>query len=124
MKKLYFLLLLTSCLLPLTSIFAQAPQLGINYQAVARDASGNPIANQTISVTFIIHQSAANGNTSWSETASPSITTNQFGLFTWVIGSSNPAAFDSITWGKHKYFLEVVVNSISLGATQFMADSG
>src|ERR1035437_5396850 len=93
-------------------VFAQAPQ-GINYQAVARDVNGNPIANQTLPVIFNIHQSAPNGPISCSETQS--IVTNSFGLFSWVIGSSNHPNFDSIPWGKHKYFLEVIVNSNSMG---------
>lgn len=117
MKKIYFLFFIffTS---PIVSVFAQAP-FGINYQAVARDASGNPIANQTLPVIFNIHQSAPNGPISCSETQS--IGTNSFGLFSWVIGSSNHTNFDSIPWGKHKYFLEVIVNSNSMGTTQFFS---
>src|ERR1035437_7949156 len=119
LRTFYFLAFIANCLLPVTNGFSQAPPQGINYQAVARDVEGNPIASQTIPVVFIIHQSSASGPISWNE--SQSISTNQFGLFTWVIGSSNPTGFDSITWGKHKYFLEVKVNNISMGTTQFMS---
>src|ERR1035437_7954274 len=121
MKKFYysFFLLLTSYLLPLTSALAQAFPQGINYQAVARDNFGNPLAAPTVTVSFTIHQSAITGPTSFSETQT--LTTNQFGLFTCVIGATNLPNLDSIAWGKHKYFLEVKVNNISMGTTQFMS---
>lgn len=98
--------------------FSQSPH-EINYQAIARDAAGNPLVSQSISVKFIIHRTAANGPVSCSETQS--ITTNPFGLFTWAIGSSNHPALDTIAWGKRKYFLEVVVNTISMGSTQLLS---
>ncbi len=127
MKKFYFQLLFTSYflpltfyLLPLTSVTAQPSQLGINYQAVARDASGNPIATTTITVQFNIRRGATGGPISCTETQNTG--TNQFGLFTLVIGSGNPASFDTIAWGKSNYFLEVIINGTNnMGITQFMS---
>ena len=101
-----------------TSAIAQSPQ-GINYQAVARDAAGNPLASQSVTVAFKIHCGAAGGNVSCAETQT--LTTNQFGLFNYVIGSSNHNNFDTIAWGKHAYFLEVIVNTYNMGATQFIS---
>ncbi len=91
MKKFYALLIFF--FLFHISSFAQAPQ-GINYQAVARNAGGSPLATQTVSVVFKIHCNSATGSVSCSETQN--LTTNQFGLFTWVIGSSNHNNFDTI----------------------------
>lgn len=41
-------------LFPATCVFAQIPPQGINYQAVARNAAGNPLAAQTVTVSFDI----------------------------------------------------------------------
>ena len=48
---------------------AQVPQ-AIPYQAVARDNSGNPIANQNISLRFKIHDGSAGGTVVYSESQS------------------------------------------------------
>ena len=116
--------LLPPALLPLP-LFAQSPQ-GINYQAVARDASGNPIVSQTISVQFDIHRGSATGPVSMSETHA-NISTNPFGLFSLEIGAVNITGFDTIAWGKNKYWLEVLIDPsppssfVSMGATQFLS---
>ncbi|MCA0431266.1 MAG: hypothetical protein LCH32_12270 [Bacteroidetes bacterium] len=67
------------------SVFAQTPKF-INYQGLARDASGNPITNQSVALGFTI----TNGATT-PFTDSKNATTNGFGLFNTTIGSaSNP----------------------------------
>ena len=103
------------------SAFAQAPQ-GINYQAVARDVNGNPIATQTVSIEFKIHQTSSSGTVVYDETYSK--TTNQFGLFTAVIGQGTlvTGIFSSITWATNSFWLEVIVNGTSmLPITQLMS---
>src|SRR3990170_4198932 len=67
-----------------TSYFAsaQAPQ-GINYQAVARDAGGNPLVSTGVAIHFSVYNSVGPDSV-WIETHSK--TTNQFGLFTAIIG--------------------------------------
>jgi len=73
---------------------AQTPQ-GINYQAIARDASGNALTSQKVSLRFTI----LTGNTiNYQETTS--LTTNSFGLIAYVIGSGTVASgtFASIPW--------------------------
>ena len=103
------------------SVFAQAPQ-GINYQAVARDVNGNPIATQTVSLEFKIHQTSSSGTVVYDETYSK--TTNQFGLFTAVIGQGTPltGVFTSITWATNLFWLEVIVNGTSMiPITQLMS---
>lgn len=96
------------------------PPQKINYQAVARDASGNPMAIATVSVSFDIHQSALNGPVVYSE--SHTLTTNQFGLFTAVIGQGTTADdFTAINWSADAFFLEVTVNGNNMGTTQFLS---
>ena len=51
-------------------IFAQAPQ-GLNYQAVAYDAGGLPVANQNISVRLSILDGSATGTLVYLETQDP-----------------------------------------------------
>ena len=49
-----------SFLIIMSGLIAQAPQM-FNYQAVARDASGNIITNQKVSIRFTIHDITADG---------------------------------------------------------------
>lgn len=71
-------------LLIATSIIAQPAQ--INYQGVARNAAGTPIANQAIGLRFTIQDSL--GNVYYKESATAN--TNAFGLFTSAIGVGTP----------------------------------
>ena len=124
MKKVYlflfFLLPTANCLLP--TVFSQSPQ-GINYQAVARDAAGNPLVNTAVAIKFSIYNSIPL-DTVWIETHSK--TTNQFGLFTAIVGQGtkiggSSAAFSNINWGSGTFSLRVFVNGNDMGATQFMS---
>src|SRR5580698_9144194 len=95
-------------LLTITGVQAQAPQM-FNYQAVARDASGNIIANQSVSIRFTIHDMTADGAVVYQETQQ--LTTNQFGLFTAAVGggANTKAAggFEDINWGAGAKYLQV-----------------
>jgi hypothetical protein len=90
-------------------ITAQVPQ-GFNYQAIARDNSGNPITGATINVKLSILSDTTNffaagtGTYVWEEQHN-NVKTNAFGLFTIVLG--NPTAtkiqgsagsFSAISW--------------------------
>ena len=85
---------------------AQAPQ-ALNYQAVARDGTGNLLVNQNASVRYSVHDGSAGGTVVYSETHS--VTTNQFGLFTASVGSGTPVSgtFASIDWSTGSKFLQV-----------------
>ena len=53
-----------------------------------------------------------------------SVTTNQFGLFTLIIGQGgtlNGGNFSTIAWGSDTHFLEVFVNGNNMGASQFVS---
>ncbi|MCF8459684.1 MAG: tail fiber domain-containing protein [Flavobacteriales bacterium] len=88
------------------SAWAQVPQ-SVNYQAVARDAGGNLLANTTIGIQFSIHDITASGTVLYQE--QHTATTNELGLFTLQIGSGTPTVgdFASIYWLVDTKFLEV-----------------
>ena len=118
MKKIFqlFLLLFSSAVL-----LAQAPEK-INYQAVARDLSGNPLINQTLSVTFEIRQGSSSGTSVYTETHT-GINTNAFGLFTAEIGGGTPSTgtFPGINWGNGLHYLYVEVNGNPMGSSQLLS---
>ncbi len=63
--------------------FAQVPQ-GISYQAIALNASGNPVVSSNIGIRLSILDNAATGTVLYTETHTK--TTNAQGLFNLVIG--------------------------------------
>ncbi|MEW6468648.1 MAG: hypothetical protein AB1458_06970 [Bacteroidota bacterium] len=110
------ILLLSFCSLT-ASIVAQAPPpQGINYQAVARNSSGQELAGQAISVRFGIYDNDPNsgGVLQWQEIHN--LTTNQFGLFTAVIGtgastgSGVQTSFANVPWGTSVCWLRVEID--------------
>ncbi len=127
MKKLQtsILVFLTAiCLLP-TTMFAQAPD-GFNYQAVARNATGDILANQNIGIRFTI-TNVHDGSTVYQETHNA--TTNQFGLLTLNIGNGSPVigSFSSIDWssvnGRLQVEMDVAGGSdyVDMGSSQLLS---
>src|SRR5688572_27499654 len=102
----------------------QTPAL-VNYQGVARDGSGSPIVNQTISLKFEIRQGSATGSVIYTDTHTGSVQTNSLGLFNTVIGENSPLT--AVQWGGGPYYLEVSVDAaggtsfISLGTQQVVS---
>ena len=84
---------------------------GINYQAVARDATGDVLINQSLTIQLSIISDITTGNVSWQETHL--VTTNDYGLFTAVIGQGTStsggysATFDVVDWGSSNHLLKV-----------------
>lgn len=115
MKQL--LLLCIGCLL-MTGLYAQAPQ-GINYQAVARDGDGVLLRGQNVAVTFTIRPAAG---TAAVYVEGHNLMTNDFGLFTAVIGagSATTGVFSELDWSV-AYQLGVTVNGTNLGFTPFQS---
>jgi hypothetical protein len=113
-------LLFTFIALFVNGVFSQSPDL-INYQAVARDLSGNPLVSTPVNVTYDIRQSSSSGPVVYSETHS--LTTNQFGLFTAQIGGGTPVSgtFAGINWSTGLYYLQVTVNGDVMPATQLLS---
>lgn len=124
MKKLFLLiLLLDTCVL---SLQAQAPQK-FNYQAVARDASGNPMNTATVGIQATIHDLTAAGTTLYQERFTA--TTNQFGLFTISIGGGavQSGTFNGINWTSGQKWLQIEMDPaggtsyVNMGASQFLS---
>lgn len=88
------------------ALFAQAPE-SFKYQGVARDNSGNVLANQNIGLKISILENSSSGNVVYSETHN--VTTNQFGLFNIGIGSGTAVTgtFSSINWGNTTHYTKI-----------------
>ena len=110
--------------------FAQSVPQGINYQAVARDASGAVLMNQALTIQFSVISDITTSAVSWQETHQD--TTNDYGLYTSIIGQGtstsvgSSAAFDSINWGASNHLLKVEVDFgggifVDMGTTAFMS---
>ncbi|MCB0794642.1 MAG: hypothetical protein KDB88_07880, partial [Flavobacteriales bacterium] len=97
---------LLAALAATVSLLAQTPE-AFSYQAVARDAGGDALANTAIGVQFQLHQTTAGGTVVYAETHSP--TTNELGLFSVEVGNGTPTTgtFAAIDWSAGPYFLEV-----------------
>lgn len=115
-RRAYFIFLIKHCVLLLNLAISQtAPPESISYQGIARDASGNVLSGQQISINFIIHQYTPNGVPIFS--AAHTTTTNAVGLFTLAIGSVNTSSFQAIDWSKGPYFLEVELDPTGTGSS-------
>jgi hypothetical protein len=105
--------------------FAQSVPQGINYQAVARDANGDVLMNQALTIQFSVISDIATSAVSWQETHS--VSTNDYGLFTAIIGQGtattvgSSATFDVVDWGSTTHFLKVEMDGVDMGTTQLMS---
>ena len=108
--------------------FAQSPQV-INYQGVARNSLGNPLANQKLNLRLSVRDLSSTGAVVYSETRL--VTTNSGGLYTVLIGGIGATAtsgtIESTNWQIGSKFLQVEVdpnagnNFIDLGTTQLVS---
>jgi len=124
MRKLLLILL---CL-PFIGFGQSVPQ-GINYQAVARDANGDVLMNQALTIQFSVISDITTSAVSWQETHT--VTTNDYGLYTAIIGKGTStsvgisATFDVIDWGASNHLLKVEVDYggglVDMGTTAFMS---
>jgi hypothetical protein len=101
---------------------AQAPQ-GVNYQAVARNASGTELVNTPLTVRVGVYTDPSATQQAYEEIHN--VTTNAFGLFNIIIGQGNQTsanAFNTIAWANSNHFLKVEIDAgsgfVNMGATQ------
>lgn len=89
------------------NVFAQSPQ-SFRYQAVARDNSGNVLANQNVNFKISFLSGNISGPIAYSETHT-GLSTNNFGLVELEIGKGTPIieTFSAIEWGINSYFVKV-----------------
>lgn len=102
MKKLLFLFI---AVLLSVSAFAQIPQK-INYQAVVRNASGDPVPNQSVALKLSITDGPT-GTASYAETHT--LSTNSFGLVNLQIGTGTVVSgtFTNIDWKSGNKYLKI-----------------
>ncbi|TYB76452.1 tail fiber domain-containing protein [Bizionia myxarmorum] len=97
-------------------------QNGINYKAIIKDANGNIIANDLISVQFTILQGVAQTNV-YQEIRTP--TTDANGIIIINIGEGTPVSgtFNAIDWASDTTFLNTKINTgaglVDMGTTEF-----
>jgi len=125
LRSLPFALCLILVLSPLLPALSQIPQ-GFNYQAVARDGSGNLIVNQVIPVRITIQSSESGGTIYWQELHS-NVTTNIFGLINLVVGTgvrqsaSTVNTFNDIDWSQTPKYLKTELDRsgwINIGSSR------
>lgn len=110
--------------------FGQYVPGGINYQAVARDISGNELKNRNVDIRISVISDNPKGDIEYSETHSA--TTDGFGLFSIIIGQGTPFAgkkssLGEVSWGTSAHYLMVEVDFgdsngfLSMGTMQLLA---
>lgn len=121
MKK--FILLVISIVFAALSVQAQTPEK-FNYQGIARDDNGEPMANQVLGLRIeILDGSAA----VYTETHHP--TTNDFGLYTLAIGDGTPIAgtMGSVDWSSGNKYIDIAIDPYggtsytSVGTTELLS---
>lgn len=122
MKRILFSILVA--ILAINSILAQAT-LGINYQAVARDPSGQILANKKLTLKFSFATTDKTKPSFYSEVHE--ITTDELGLISLVVGEGQDkaGAIADIPWATEQIWLDVAMDATGgrdftvLGSTEF-----
>jgi len=105
---------------------AQSPQR-FNYQGIARDAKGNPLAKQTMSLKLAILPTADATQPEYEEIQT--VTTNEFGLYTLQIGNGTPmlGEMKTVKWESGNKYIRVAMdptggqNFTDAGTTQLLS---
>lgn len=105
---------------------AQVPQ-AFDFQAVARDASGNVLSTQAIDIRLTVHSGTASGAVAYQETHA--VATNAFGLFTVAVGQGAVVQgnFALVGWGADAHFLQVELDLadgngfVDMGTSQLLS---
>ncbi len=119
-SKAVMMLLLSSAL------YAQVPQQ-FNYQGIARDAKGNPISKQRLSVKLSVLPTADAGQAEYEEVQS--VTTNDFGLYSLQIGNGQAlfGEMKNVKWETGNKYIRVAIDPqggsdyVDLGTTQLLS---
>lgn len=106
MRKILCLL----CLLAYLPVQAQAPQ-GFNFQALAKNASNQPVVNGNVGLRLSILDGSASGASVYSETHNAS--TNDKGVFSVQVGLGTVVAgqFNNISWASASKFLKIEMDA-------------
>lgn len=106
--------------------FAQAPE-SMNYQTVIRDASGDIVANQNVSIRFKVRTTSSNGPVVYEEIHDQ--ISNTHGLVNLVVGEGLiiSGTVSTIDWASDSHYLEVELditgglNFSSMGVSQLIS---
>ena len=103
-----FLTILTMCVLHQFN-FAQSPKL-FNYQGIARDATGNPLISQSLSLKLSILPTSDATLPEYEETQI--IKTNEFGLYTLQIGNGQVLSgeMNKVRWETGNKYIKVSID--------------
>ncbi len=126
-RKLNHMKFSLSIILIFASVLSFAQPQGINYQGVARDASGQALLNQNISLQLSILDSTSTGTSVYIETQNTS--TNNSGLFNLSIGTGSvvTGVFANISWGQGDKWLKIEMDATGgtnyqlIGTSQFLS---
>lgn len=110
------ILILAFALAISVSAFAQVPH-GIKYQAVARNAFGEVMSEQSIRLRFTVIDSAAGGTSVYTEMFA--VETNKVGLFSLLIGAGDKISgdYETIAWATGSKWLKIEMDPT--GGTNF-----
>ncbi|WP_421775542.1 tail fiber domain-containing protein [Gracilimonas sp.] len=116
MNKLFYrLIFLILAVLFTAEVVAQVPQ-GFNFQAVARNADGDLIANSELGVRVSVLQGSETGTAVYTEIQTP--TTSAVGSFQIVIGEgTSEDNFSSIDWSSDNYYVKLEIDPA--GGTEY-----
>ena len=105
------------------NVVAQTPQ-AINYQAVARNSSGQVLASQPVSFKISILSGSATGTPVYTETHTGK-TTNQFGLVNLAIGKGTPVTgtLSAVAWDTGTYYIKVEMDPAGGSSYQTLGTS-
>jgi len=99
----------------LAIVFAICANAQIGYQvALLNTATGEARANETVSVSLTISNSAGTAIYSGSQTA----TTNEFGILSLSVGDAT--TFDGVDWSKLPFYISATVDGTLIGKTQIL----
>lgn len=79
----------------------------MNYQGIARDASGKPLQNKSVALRISVLAGGADGPVAYTETHL--VTTTEQGSFSLAIGrgTATQGSFAGVAWGSANHFLRV-----------------
>lgn len=94
--------------------------LGFNYQAVLRDAQGEPMLNQSVTLEFRIRLLCSTCTVLYTEVHNTS--TNEHGLVSVVIGDGTTSDdLNDLNFHSTRHYLQVLVNGTSIGTQELQA---
>ena len=108
------------------TVHAQVPQK-FNYQGIARDAKGNPLANKQLGLKISVLSAQDATQAEYEETQV--VTTNEFGLYTLQIGNGTAVTgtMKTVKWDTGNKYISVGIdpnggsNYVNAGTTQLLS---